>query len=215
MAVTAGGTQEPIDPVRVVANRSSGKQGFALAQAALDAGAEVTLIAGPVALPPPVGAEHVAVWTAQDMAEAVLQACQDADALLMAAAVADFRPLQAAAQKLKKERGTPTLLLEPTPDILSAVAEQRGQTGYPRVVVGFAAETEDLLANARAKLRAKGLDLIAANDVSAPDAGFAVDTNRVTLLRADGAVEALPLLSKAEVAERIVARAIALLGEEG
>ena len=211
VVVTAGGTQEPIDPVRFLTNRSSGKQGYALAQAALDAGAEVVLIAAPAKLPTPIRARRVAVRTAEEMAEAVLRACPDADVLLMAAAVADFRPAQAAGQKLKKVEGVPTLLLEPTPDILAAVARQRRQTGRPRVAVGFAAETEDLLANARAKLHAKSLDLIAANDVSATDAGFGVDTNRVTLLDAAGTVEALPLLSKAEVAERVIERVIDLL----
>jgi phosphopantothenoylcysteine decarboxylase/phosphopantothenate--cysteine ligase len=204
VVVTAGGTQEPLDPVRVLGNRSSGKQGFALAQAALDAGADVVLIAAPVSLPTPIGAQAVAVQTAAEMAEAVLAACQDADALLMAAAVADFRPTQAAQQKLKKERGLPTLALEPAPDILAAVAGQRRETGYPRLVAGFAAETENLLANARAKLQSKSLDLIIANDVSASDSGFGVDTNRVTLLDAEGNVEALPLLSKAHVAERVL-----------
>jgi len=211
VVVTAGGTQEPLDPVRFISNRSSGKQGYALAQAALDAGADVVLITAPTALPTPIGAQRVDVRTAAEMAGAVLQTCPQADALLMAAAVADFRPVQAADQKLKKARGVPTLTLEPTTDILAAVARQRQETGRPRVVVGFAAETQDLLANAQAKLRAKGLDLIVANDVSAADAGFAVDTNRVTLIAADGNIETLPLLSKAEVAERVLERVVALL----
>jgi len=215
VVVTAGGTQEPIDPVRVLTNRSSGRQGFALAQAALDVGAEVVLIAAPVALPLPTGAEHVEAHTAEEMTGAVLRACQDADVLLMAAAVADFRPARTASQKLKKAHGTPTLPLEPTPDILAAVARQRQQTGCPQVTVGFAAETENLLANARAKLLAKGLDLIVANDVGAPDAGFKVDTNRVTLLDADGSVEALPLLSKAEVAEKVIEKVLGLLDSRG
>ncbi len=211
VVVTAGGTQEPLDPVRFISNRSSGKQGYALAQAALDAGADVVLISAPTALPTPIGAQRVDVRTAAEMAGAVLQACSQADALLMAAAVADFRPAQAADQKLKKARGVPTLSLEPTTDILAAVARQRQETGRPRLVIGFAAETQDLLANAQAKLRAKGLDLIVANDVSAPDAGFAVDTNRVTLLAADGNIETLPLLSKVEVAERVIERVIVWL----
>ncbi len=209
VTVTAGGTQEPLDPVRFIANRSSGKQGYALAQAALDAGADVVLITAPTALPTPIGVRRVEVRTAAEMAAAVLDACPQADALLMAAAVADFRPAQAADQKLKKARGVPTLPLEPTVDILAEVAKQRQETGRPRVVVGFAAETQDLLANAQAKLRAKRLDLIVANDVSAADAGFGVDTNRVTLLAADGSAETLPLLSKAEVAERVIERLIA------
>lgn len=210
--VTAGGTQEPVDPVRMLTNRSSGKQGVALAQAALDAGADVVLIAVPMAVPIPIGSQHVEVRTAAEMAEAVLAACQDADALLMAAAVADFRPAQSAQQKLKKDGGLPTLLLEPTADILAAVARQRQEIGCPRVVVGFAAETENLLKNARAKLREKKLDLIVANDVAAADSGFGVDTNRVTLLDASGTVEALPLLTKAEVAERVVEMLVARLG---
>jgi phosphopantothenoylcysteine decarboxylase/phosphopantothenate--cysteine ligase len=210
--VTAGGTQEPVDPVRVLTNRSSGKQGLALAQAALDAGADVTLIAAPISLPAPVGVEHVAVGTAAEMAGAVLEACRDADALLMAAAVADFRPAGPSAQKIKKGAGVPTLALERTPDILCEVAARRRESGRPRAVVGFAAETENILANAQTKLQAKGLDLMVANDVSAADAGFGVDTNRVTLIDTAGA-SPLPLLSKAEVAEQVIERLIDLLRE--
>lgn len=213
--VTAGGTQEPVDPVRFLTNRSSGKQGLALAQAALDAGAEVTLIATPGVPRAPAGAGHQAVGTAAEMAEAVLQASTTADVLIMAAAVADFRPAHEAAQKIKRAEGTPVLALEPTVDILAAVGRQRQETGRPAVVVGFAAETQDLLDNARRKLQAKKLDLLAANDVSAADSGFGVDTNRVILLDAGGGTETLPLLTKAEVAERIVARIVALLGETG
>jgi phosphopantothenoylcysteine decarboxylase/phosphopantothenate--cysteine ligase len=215
VVVTAGGTQEPLDPVRVLSNRSSGKQGFALAQAALDAGAEVMLIAAPVALVTPAGARRVEVSAAAEMADAVLEACRTADVLLMAAAVADFRPAQAAAQKLKKERGLPALALERTADILTGVGRLRQETGHPLVVVGFAAETEALMANARAKLRAKGLGLIVANDVSASDSGFGVDTNRVILLDNEGDTETLPLLSKAEVADRVVERVIRLLSQGG
>jgi len=211
VVVTAGGTQEPLDPVRVLTNLSSGKQGYALAQAALDAGAEVILIAAPAALTPPAGAVLIPVRTAQEMLEAVLRATDEAEALLMAAAVADFRPRQTAAQKMKKEKGVPTLSLEPAPDILAAVAERRRSRGRPRVMVGFAAETENLLANAQAKLREKALDIIAANDISQVDSGFGSDTNRVTLIDASGRVEELPLLSKDEVAQHIVARVIALL----
>jgi phosphopantothenoylcysteine decarboxylase/phosphopantothenate--cysteine ligase len=215
LVVTSGGTQEPLDPVRFITNRSSGKQGVALAQAALDAGADVTLIAAPVSLPIPTGARHLPVRTAADMARAVLDACQDADALLMAAAVADFRPDQAAQQKIKKQRALPILTLQPTDDILAAVARQRQDTGHPRVVVGFAAETQDLLPNALSKLQAKALDLIVANDVSASDAGFQVDTNRVTLITPTGEPEALPLLSKAEVAARVIEKVIAQLATDG
>ena len=213
VVVTAGGTQEPIDPVRVITNRSSGKQGFALAQAALDQGSEVTLIAAPTAQPVPVGLEYIQVGSAAEMEIAVLKASQSADVLLMAAAVADFTPSHPAGQKIKKQAGAPKIDLKPTNDILAGIAAQRTQSHKPRVVFGFAAETQDLLDNAQAKLQAKKLDLIAANDVSAADAGFGVDTNRVTLLRADGSREALPLLSKDEVAEIIVKELIKILGK--
>lgn len=211
VVVTAGASQEPLDPVRYLTNRSSGKQGLALARAALDAGADVTLIATPVLDRAPVGARLVRVGSAAEMADAVLDAAGDADALIMAAAVADFRPAQASPHKIKKARGPQTLALERTTDILLAVAELRRRTGLPRLVVGFAAETEDLLANARRKLQDKGLDLIVANDVSAPDSGFAVDTNRVTILDAAGTEEPLPLMDKAEVACQIVGRIVARL----
>jgi len=210
VVVTAGGTQEPIDPVRVIANRSSGKQGFALAQAALDRGADVTLVAAPCPLPTPAGALRIDVGTTDEMAHAVLEASAGADALLMAAAVADFRPARPAAHKLKKDAGPPVLELERTADILSAVAEARARSGRPACVVGFAAETDDLVPNARKKLQEKCLSLVVANDVTRKDAGFGSDTNRVTLIDAAGAEE-LPLLSKAEVAERILDRVAALL----
>ena len=209
--VTAGGTQEPLDPVRTITNRSSGKQGFALAQAALDLGAQVTLIAGPVSLPTLIGARQIDVGTAQEMLEAVISETPESVALVMAAAVADFRPASQSAQKIKKESGIPEIKLEPTPDILRSVASQKTKTGYPKVLVGFAAESQSLLENARHKLQAKHLDLIVANDISAADAGFAVDTNRVTLLYADGTQESLPLLSKAEVAEAVMVRLLHIL----
>ncbi len=214
IVVTAGGTHEAIDPVRFVGNRSSGKQGFALAQAALDRGAEVALIVGASSLPAPYGAQRIDVESAQQMCEAVLAACRDADALIMAAAVADFQPEMKAEQKIKKTKDTLELdiHLTHTPDILQAVKAQRGHTQRPRVTIGFAAETQDLIANAQAKLESKGLDLIVANDVSARDAGFAVDTNQVTLLGAGGGKEALPLMSKAQVAEHVLDRLIRLLG---
>ena len=212
VVVTAGGTQEPIDPVRYISNYSSGKQGYALAQAALDRGAEVTLVAGPTALPNPAGAELVRVKTAGDMAEAVLNASANADVLLMAAAVADFRPASRAEQKLKKTE-VPQIELEKTIDILSAVAEAREKSAgkHPLVLVGFAAESQNLVENAREKVLRKRLDLIAANDISATDAGFAVDNNRVTLIDARGAIEELPLMSKAQVAEKILERVEMLL----
>jgi phosphopantothenoylcysteine decarboxylase/phosphopantothenate--cysteine ligase len=211
MMVTAGGTEEPLDPVRVLSNRSSGKQGYALAQAALDQGAEVTLISAPSALPTPSGATRLEVRTAQQMLEAVLAHLPQTDALLMAAAVADFRPVQPSEQKIKKEGRRISIELELNPDILKTVAIEREKHPYPAVVVGFAAESQTLLQNAQAKLVAKKLDLIVANDISAPDAGFAVDTNRVSLIDPSGAIETLPLLSKAEVAERVIQRVAALL----
>src|SRR5215207_8968763 len=204
IVVTAGGTQEPLDPVRVLTNRSSGKQGYALAQAALEMGAQVTLITTPTGLTPPVGARLIHVETARQMLEAVLAESATSDALVMAAAVADFRPKDRAKDKIKKEGGIPQIELEATEDILKTVAEKRSGNACPRVVVGFAAESRDLLENAAHKLKSKGLDFIAANDISLNDAGFAVETNRVTLLFADGRKESLPLMSKAEVAEVIL-----------
>jgi phosphopantothenoylcysteine decarboxylase/phosphopantothenate--cysteine ligase len=211
VVVTAGGTQEPLDPVRVITNRSSGRQGYALAQAALDAGAQVMLITTPTALTPPVGARVLKVETAQQMLECVLTESAQSEALIMAAAVADFRPKTQAKDKIKKEGGIPQIELEATDDILKAVSGQRSAGKRPFVVIGFAAESRDLLQNATAKLESKGLDFIAANDISAEDAGFAVETNRVTLLFADGRRESLPLMSKSEVAETIVERLAALL----
>ncbi len=212
VVVTAGGTQEPLDPVRHITNRSTGRQGYALAQAALDAGAQVTLITAPTCLRPPVGARVVPVRTAQEMLEAVLEESAHADALLMAAAVADFRPARIATEKISKKDGIPTLPLEATPDILKTLAARDGkERKRPRLVIGFAAESRDLLKNARAKLQAKRLDLIVANDISASDSGFAVETNRVTLLYAAGREERLPLMSKEGVAEIIIARLATLL----
>ena len=204
IVVTAGGTQEPLDPVRVLTNRSSGKQGYALAQVALELGGQVTLITTPTSLVTPTGAQVIPVETARQMLESVLAETADAEALIMAAAVADFRPKDAAKDKIKKEGGIPQIELEATEDILKAVAAQRSETKCPRLVVGFAAESRDLIENAAYKLKSKGLDLIAANDISASGAGFAVETNRVTLLFADGRKESLPLISKTEVAEIIL-----------
>jgi phosphopantothenoylcysteine decarboxylase/phosphopantothenate--cysteine ligase len=216
--------------VRVLTNRSSGKQGYALAQAALDMGARVTLITTPTSLTSPVGAQVVHVETAKQMLEAVLIESAASDALIMASAVADFRPKNMARDKIKKEGGIPQIELEATEDILKAVAEKRRRPDSrsrvegsgkpalskvemecPRIVVGFAAESRDLLENATHKLKSKGLDFIAANDISADDAGFAVETNRVTLLFADGRKESLPLMSKTEVAEVILGRVSKLL----
>ena len=204
IVVTAGGTQEPLDPVRVLTNRSSGKQGYALAQAALDMGAQVTLITTPTALVPPIGARLVNVETAGQMLEAVLMESAESDALIMASAVADFRPKSVSKDKIKKADGIPQVELEATEDILKTVAGQGSGVKRPRVVVGFAAESRDLLENAARKLGSKGVDIIAVNDISVNDAGFAVETNRVTLLFADGRKEAFPLMSKTEVAEVIL-----------
>jgi phosphopantothenoylcysteine decarboxylase/phosphopantothenate--cysteine ligase len=207
--VTAGGTQEAIDPVRVITNHSSGKQGYALAQAALDSGADVTLITTPTALTPPVGAKVIHVKSVQDMLDALLN--ESADALIMAAAGADFRPVNAAKDKLKKRDGIPQIQLEAAPDILKTLASQSGVAKRFQVTVGFAAESRDLLANAFEKLASKNLDFIAANDISANDAGFAVETNRITLLFANGEKENLPLMSKAEAAEKIIEHIARLL----
>lgn len=212
VVVTAGGTQEPIDPVRSITNRSSGKQGFALAQAALDHGAKVILITGPTELSAPIGVDRIDVQTAEQMHAAVLDAIPGTDVLIMAAAVADFRPASPAAHKLKREKGVPQIYLEPTPDILASVSQFKSTSGFPRVMIGFAAESQDLLSNARRKLHAKGLDLIIANDITVTDAGFAVDTNRVTILDAGGGEATLPLLSKSEVSEAVLERIIGILG---
>jgi phosphopantothenoylcysteine decarboxylase/phosphopantothenate--cysteine ligase len=214
IVVSAGGTHEAIDPVRFIGNRSSGKQGFAIAQAAIDRGAAVTLIVGASALPTPYGAQRIDVGSAQQMCEAVLAECRNADALIMAAAVADFQAAQLAAHKIKKTKDTAEfdMHLTRTPDILQAVKEQKETLGQPQITIGFAAETQNLIDNSLAKLHAKGLDLIVANDVAAKDAGFAVDTNRVTFIGAGGGVEPLALMSKAQVAERVLDRLIELLG---
>lgn len=205
VVITAGGTQEPIDPVRMLTNRSSGKQGYALAQAALDAGAQVTLISTPVSIEAPQGAQVVHVTSAAEMEAAVIQACQKADVLIMAAAVADYRPAWKATQKIKKDSGVPILELERTVDILLEVSKMHQQTGSPKFIVGFAAETQDLITNAAAKLKAKHLDMIVANDVSSATSGFSVDTNQVTLLFANGQSIELPLMTKIEVADRLIA----------
>ena len=202
--VTAGGTREPIDAVRVVANRSSGKQGYALAAEAVARGAEVVLITT-VERDVPHGASAIAVETAAQMEAAVAQHA-DADVVVMAAAVADFRPAAPASGKIKKANGVPTVELEPTPDILAGLgrAKRPGQ-----VIVGFAAETDDVVANASGKLKRKGLDLIVANDVSAPQAGFQHDTNAVTIVSADGGVHHVPLSDKRAVARAVLDAVVA------
>jgi phosphopantothenoylcysteine decarboxylase/phosphopantothenate--cysteine ligase len=214
--VTAGGTQEAIDPVRFISNHSSGKQGFALAQAAQDRGADLTLICGPNNLPPIVGANMVQVRSAAEMGEAVLKECRDADALIMAAAVADFKPETEASQKIKRGGvSNYDLKLDKTIDILSAVAEQKERIGRPTVTVGFAAETQNLIENAREKVFKKKLSLIVANDVTRPDSGFFVDTNRATIVDAGGGASELPVMTKTEVAEAVCERIERLLANKG
>jgi phosphopantothenoylcysteine decarboxylase / phosphopantothenate---cysteine ligase len=197
--VTAGGTREPIDPVRFVGNRSSGKQGHALAAEAAARGAKVTLVST-VDLPVPPHADMIRVETAAEMEEAVHAAEASADVVVMAAAVADFRPARMAARKLKKQAGVPEITLEPTPDILAGLGARKrfGQT-----IVGFAAETDEVRKNAAAKLAAKGIDLIVANDVTALGAGFEHDTNQVVIMDADGTEREVPLADK-----RAIARAV-------
>lgn len=198
--ITAGPTREAIDPVRFLSNRSTGKMGFAVAQAAAERGHAVTLIAGPVALATPPGVIRVDVVSALDMLAAVQRLLPDHQALVMSAAVADWRPAKASAVKLKKSDMRPVIELEPNPDILKTIRPAKEQ----RLFVGFAAETGDPVAEARRKLEAKGLDLIVANDVAQPDAGFAVDTNRVTFITGAEPPRALPLQSKLEVGREIV-----------
>lgn len=209
VVVTAGGTQEAIDPVRIITNHSSGKQGYALAQSAIDLGAEVTLITTPTSLTPPVGAKIVNVKSVQDMLDALMN--ESADALIMSAAVADFRPKHVAKDKIKKRDGIPQIELEVAPDILKTVAGSKSEKKRFKIVVGFAAESQDLLENASEKLKSKGLDFIAANDITSNDAGFAVDTNRITLLFADEKKESLPLMNKSDAAEKILEHVARLL----
>jgi phosphopantothenoylcysteine decarboxylase/phosphopantothenate--cysteine ligase len=210
VVISAGGTQEPLDPVRHVGNRSSGRMGYALAEAARDYGAQVTLVTAPTGLPPVYGVDTVPVRTAAEMHDAVIDRLDATDVLIMAAAVADYRPAHTAEHKIKKQDGELVLRLERTVDILAAVAKRRTGPADGKIIVGFAAETENLLENARDKLLRKRLDLLVANDVSASDSGFEVATNRVTLLTPDGAPDPLPLLPKEEVAERILDRVAAL-----
>ena len=210
LVVTAGGTREALDPVRYLSNRSSGKQGYAIAQAALDAGAEVVLISA-ADIPTPVGANLIPVVSAESMLAAVLEHVAGSSALIMAAAVADYRPRSVSEQKMKKSDDSLALPLERTRDILMAVKAQREKSGYPMIVVGFAAESENLVENASGKLRSKGLDLLVANDISGDDAGFAVDTNRVVALDMDGGLQAIDLTSKAAIGAYIIERVGGLL----
>lgn len=203
VVVTAGPTREPIDPVRFVSNHSSGRMGVALAEAAWRRGADVTLVAGPLAVLPPHGPKLLSVGTTEEMARSVESLAPAADVIVMAAAPADFRPAQAASHKIKKGSGAPTIRMEQTPDILKTTVQARKASA---IVVGFALETDDAIANARVKLRDKSLDLIVVNDATEEGAGFNVDTNRVTLLDRAGGEEELPLMSKAAVADAILDR---------
>ena len=200
VVVTAGGTREPIDPVRFLGNRSSGRMGFAIASAAAMRGATVHLVAAPTELPTPAAVTRHDVTAALEMREAVFGLVDGADVVIKAAAVADFRPVSAATSKIKKDAGVPTIELTPNPDIL---AELGARSDHP-LLVGFAAETDDVEHNGRAKLERKGADLLVVNDVGASDAGFTVDTNRVTILASDGARIEVPLASKHDVAHRIL-----------
>ncbi len=200
IVVSAGGTREAIDPVRFIGNESSGKMGFAVAEAARDRGADVVLVSGEAALPDPYGVSVQRVRSATQMRDAVVAACEGAHALIMAAAVADFQPAEPVGEKIKRQgRESLSLQLAPTPDILAEVGRPPGL-----VKVGFAAESQDLLANAKAKIESKGLDLIVANDITATDAGFSVDTNRVLVIDDKGEQEEWPLMTKYEVAWRIL-----------
>lgn len=208
--VTAGPSREALDPVRYISNRSSGKMGYAIAQAAQKRGAEVTLLSGPVAIEAPQGVKLVPFTTTQELLDRASELAQEQDLLIQAAAPADYRAKEIAPQKIKKQGGEPmTFTLVENPDVAATLgkAKRSGQ-----VFVGFAAETNDVLAHARDKLARKNLDMIVANDVTRPGAGFDVDTNIVTLITKDGQ-EALPMMSKAEVAQRILDRALALRRE--
>jgi phosphopantothenoylcysteine decarboxylase/phosphopantothenate--cysteine ligase len=215
IVVSAGPTHEAVDPVRFVGNRSSGKMGFALARAAARRGAEVRLVSGPVSLPAPPGVEVIGVVDARSMDAAVREAASDASVVIMAAAVADFRPREVAEHKLKKDEmlggGEPAIALEPNPDILAGLGRRRAEQGTTRpILVGFAAETQNVIENARKKLASKRCDLVVANDVSEPDAGFEVDTNRVVLVSANE-VERFDVDSKDAIANRILDRVLTLL----
>ena len=200
LLITAGPNREPLDPVRYLSNRSSGKMGYALARAAIRRGAEVALISGPTELEPPAGARLTSVTTAAEMRHAVLEEFSGCTAVIMAAAVSDYRPVDFARKKIKRGKGPIELRLEPNPDILKEISARKNG----KMLVGFAAETEELVANAAKKLKDKNLDMIVANNVSEAGAGFDVDTNVATILDRTGTVRSLPLMSKDELAEQIL-----------
>ena len=209
LLITAGPTHEPIDPVRFLGNRSTGKMGIAIASAALDRGATVTLVLGPGTVASPAGADVALVETAEEMRDAVVDRVGDVDAVVMTAAVADFRPKETSGSKMKKEAGVPELVLEPTPDILAELGERRSGP----VLVGFAAETDDLAAAGRAKLAAKHLDLVVVNRVGREGTGFGSDTNEAAILAAEGEDEPLRRWSKAELADAVLDRLSPLLAD--
>ena len=211
--VSAGGTREAIDPVRYISNRSSGKQGYAIAQAALDMGGSVTLISTPASQAIPKGCKFVLVESADEMGKAVLQEIESSDALVMAAAVADFRPAHYEDEKIKKDIGLQKIDLAPTTDILLEVARIKDKKKLNLKIIGFAAESQNMKTNAAKKMTAKSMDMIAANNITEPDAGFGGDTNKVMLIFSDGSTESLPLMKKSEVAEIIVQNLISWLAE--
>ena len=208
IVVTAGPTQEPVDPVRYISNRSSGKMGYAVARAAAQRGADVTLISGPVALTPPLSVETIQVRTTAEMRQAVLDRAGRSDVIVKAAAVSDYRPAEIAAQKIKKDDGPLTISMVKNPDILAELGALKKDNSC--ILVGFAAETEKLTGNAKEKLQRKNLDLIVANDVTRKDSGFEADTNQVQIIFRDGRVEDLPLMSKDSLADQILDRIVIL-----
>jgi phosphopantothenoylcysteine decarboxylase/phosphopantothenate--cysteine ligase len=206
LLITAGPNREPLDPVRYISNRSSGKMGYALARAAVRRGAEVVLVSGPTALEPPLGARLIAVTTAADMHEAILKEYGQCTAVIMAAAVSDYRAASVAEKKMKRGKGPLELRLEPNPDIL----KELGQNKEGKWLIGFAAETDDLIANAYKKLREKHLDMVVANNVAETGSGFDGDTNIATIVDRTGAARALPMMSKDELADQIYDHFLAL-----
>jgi phosphopantothenoylcysteine decarboxylase/phosphopantothenate--cysteine ligase len=206
IVVSAGGTREPIDPVRHIGNRSSGKMGYAIAEAARDRGAEVVLVTAPTAIKPPSGVEVVQVETTMEMLTAIAEAIEKADVLIMAAAPADYRPRNVSKKKIKKVKDTTTLELVRNPDILTEL-----QGNFIRI--GFSTESEDLIQNATEKLKRKNLDLIVANDITSPDSGFDADTNKAALIDRVGNVIDLPLMPKSELAHKILDKVVAMLPE--
>jgi len=212
LLVTAGPTEEPLDAVRYISNRSSGKMGYAIAEAGRRRGARVILVSGPTSIEPPAGVEIERVQTAEEMANSVIARLPESTAVVMAAAVADFQAVEVALQKIKKRQGLPSISLKPTRDILREISRRRREN---QIVFGFAAETERLLENAAQKLRRKRLDLIVANEVTREGAGFDVDTNIVTLLRADGSTIRLEKMPKFDVANRILDEVVELRKKKG